>query len=87
MLNFYRKFLCEAAGVLAPFTDDLKGPGKSLSWSTALKSAFRRAKDPLASVPELVHPRPGAQISLAVDASDSHVGSVLEQLLDGSCAP
>ena len=42
---------------------------------------------PRISVPELVHPRPGAPISLAVDASDSYVGSVLQQLLDGSWAP
>ena len=40
-----------------------------------------------ASVPKLVHPPPGAQISLAVDASDSHMGSILQQLLDGSWAP
>ena len=87
MLNFYRKFLLGAAGVLAPLTDALKGPGKSLSWSLALDSAFLRAKDLLASVPELVHPCPGAQISLVVYASDSHVGFVLQQLLDGSWAP
>ena len=34
-----------------------------------------------------MHSRPGAQISLTVDASDSHVGSVLQQLLEGSWAP
>ena len=87
MLNFYRKFLCGAAGVLAPLTDALRGPGKSIIWSLALDSSFRHAKDLLASVPELAHLRPGAQISLAVDAFDSHVGSVLQQLLDGSWAP
>ena len=32
MLNFYRKFLCRAAGVLTPLTDALRSPGKSLSW-------------------------------------------------------
>ena len=31
MLNFYWKFLRGAAGVLAPLTDTLKGPGKSLT--------------------------------------------------------
>ena len=62
-------------------------PGKSLTWSPALDSAFRRAKALLAAVLELIHPRPGAQISLAVDASDSHVGSVLQQFLDGFWAP
>ena len=87
MLNFYRKFLHSAAVVPAPLTDTLKGPGKSLAWSRALDSTFRHAKNILASVPELVNPLPGAQISLAVDASDSHVGYVLQQLLDGSWAP
>ena len=87
MLKFYRKFPHGAAGVLAPLTDALRGPGKSLIWSPGLDSAFHHAKDLLASVPELVHPCPGAQIFLAVDASDSHVGSVLQQLLDGSWAP
>ena len=87
MLNFYQQFLCGAASVLAPLTDALRGPGKSLTWSPAVDSAFCRAKNLLASVPELVHPPPGAQISLAIDASDSHVGSILQQLLDGSWAP
>ena len=84
MLNFYQKFFCGAAGVLAPLTNDLRDPGKSLTWSPALDSAFRRTKDLLASVPELVHPCSGAHISLAVDASDPHVGSVLQQLLGSS---
>ena len=68
MLNFYRKFICGAAGVLDPLMDSLKGPGKSLTWSPALDSPFCRAKNLLASVPELMHPCPGAQISLVTDA-------------------
>ena len=87
MINFYRKFLRGAARVLAHLTDALKGPGKSLSWSPVLDSAFTRAKDLLSSVPELVHPRPDAPVSLAVDASDTHLGAVLQQLLDGAWAP
>ena len=59
ILNFYGKFLCRAAGVLAPLPDALRGPRKSLIWSPVLDSAFRHAKDLLALVPELVHPRPG----------------------------
>ena len=87
MLNLYRKFLLGAAGVLAPLTDALRGPGKTLAWSPALDLAFLHAKGLLAAVSELVHPSPGAQLSLAVDSSDSHVGAVLQQLLDGSWAP
>ena len=87
MVNFYRKFLHGAAKVLAPLTNALKGPGKSLTWSPDLEAAFRHAKDLLIQVPELIHPRPSAPISLAVDASVSHVGSVLQQRVDDARFP
>ena len=87
MINCYRKFLQGAAQILTPLTDALKGPGKSLSWSPVLKFTFTRAKDLLSSVPELSHPQPDTPISLTVDASDTHLGVVLQQLLDGSWAP
>ena len=79
MINFYRKFLRGAARVLAPLTDALKGPGKSITWSSNLEVAFRHAKDLIIRVPELIHPHSLAPISLAVDASDSHMGAVLQQ--------
>ena len=44
MVNFYRKFLHSAAQVLAPLTDALKGPGKTISWIPIMDSAFSRAK-------------------------------------------
>ena len=88
MVNFYRKFLRSAAQVLAPLTDALKGPGKTISWSPLMNSAFNRAKLLLSAVPELVHPQPKAAISLSVDASDTHIGAVLQQQLrDKSWAP
>ena len=77
------KFLWGAAQILAPFTDAFKGPGKALSWSPMLDSAFTRANDLLSSVSELVHPCADAPISLAIDASNTHLGAVLQQLLDG----
>ena len=82
MVNFYRKFLRGAARILAPLTDALKGPGKSLTWTPILEAAFHHAKDLLIKVPELTHPQPSAPISLAVDASDSHVGAVLQQKIE-----
>ena len=82
MVNFYRKFLRGAARILALLTDALKGPGKSLTWTPVLKAAFIHAKDILIKVPQLTHPRPSAPISLAVDASDSHVGAVLQQKIE-----
>ena len=88
MVNFYRKFLRSAAQILAPLTDALKGPGKTITWTPLMDSAFSSAKKLLSSVPELVHPQCNAPISLAVDASDSHIGAVLQQQLpDKSWSP
>ena len=63
-----------------------QSPGKPLSWSPALDSAFTRAKELLFSVLELIHPQPDVPISHSVDASDTHLGAVLQQLLDSSWA-
>ncbi len=81
MINFYRKFLRGAARVLAPLTDALKGPGKTILWPPLMDSAFIKAKQLLSSVPELVYPQCNAPITLAVDASDSHIRAVLQQQL------
>ena len=40
----------------------------------------------LSSVPELVHPSPNAPISLAIDTSYTHLGAVLQKLLNDSWA-
>ena len=87
MINFYRRFLRSAARVLAPLTNALKGPGKTLHWNPMLDSAFSAAKLLLSIVSVLTHPVPGAAVSLAVEASDSHVGAVLQQCLHGSWSP
>jgi hypothetical protein len=39
--------------------------------------AFDASKQVLCAAAELAHPLHGAQISLAVDASNTHVGAVL----------
>ena len=46
-----------------------------------MDSPFSFAKSAFASVSALVCPDPSAKISLAVDASDSHVGAVFQQLV------
>jgi RNase H-like domain found in reverse transcriptase/Integrase zinc binding domain len=70
------------AAVLRPLTDALKGPGgkkRQLQWSQEVDTAFSAVKRMLCSATLQVHPDPVASISLAVDASDSHVGAVLQQ--------
>ena len=76
VVNFYRKFILGAALLLRPLTKALQGD-----------SVLSSAKSALALVPALVHPYSSAKISLVVDASDSHVGAVFQQLVQGSWAP
>jgi hypothetical protein len=60
--------------------DLLRGAPKTLLWSPAADAAFTKAKAALVAAVPLSHPAPGAVLSLAVDASDTHVGGVLQQL-------
>ena len=87
MINFYWRFLRNAAQVLAPLTNALKGSGKALLWSPELDSSFNLAKQLLASVPILTHPEPGAPVSLAVDTLYSHIGAILQQKIQSSWSP
>ncbi len=75
MVNFYRLFLKDAALQLKPLTDALKGGDKGqLACSEPMAAAFESRKAAMLNAAELAHPMPGAELSLAVDASGSHVG-------------
>ena len=88
MVNFYRRFVPNAAGILQPLTNALQGkPTTKLSWSEECMGAFKAAKEALADAVELHHPRAGAPVALAVDASGSHVGAVLSQTVAGEPQP
>ncbi len=87
MINFYRRFLPKIAATLRPLTDLLRGSPKVLEWSAAAAEAFQAAKAALVAAVPLSHPAPGATISLAVDASDSHVSGVLQQLENRAWRP
>jgi len=81
MLNFYSRFIAGAAGLLKPLTDTLRaGKAACLQWSTEMELAFAASKQRLAEVAELAHPQQKAQLVLAVDASNTHMGAVLQQL-------
>jgi hypothetical protein len=80
LINFYRRFIPAAARILLPLTSALKGGKKArLDWSQTMEDAFVAAKAALCRVASLAHPDPGAAVSLACDASDTHVGAVLQQ--------
>ncbi len=52
-----------------------------------MQIAFDHAKALLVSAVPLQHPHPHATLSLATDASDTHVGAVLQQKTDGCWLP
>jgi cleavage and polyadenylation specificity factor subunit 1 len=80
MVNFYRRFFPSAAAVLRPLMEATRGGQKAdLVWDDSMRAAFDASKRALCAATELAHPLPGAQLSLAVDASSTHVGAVLQQ--------
>ena len=87
MINFYRRFIPQAARVLKPLTDALAGCPKSLLWTPNLDCAFLASKAALVAAVPLTFPLPTAKLSLAVDASESHVGGVLQQWERGGWRP
>jgi hypothetical protein len=80
LVNFYRRFIPAAAQILLPLTEALKGskPAK-LYWTPAMVHAFSSIKAALCQATVLSHPDPEAEICLAVDASNTHIGAVLQQ--------
>jgi len=87
MINFYRRFLPGIARILRPLTDLLRGSPKVLEWSSAAAAAFEGSKKALIAAVPLSHPAPNARLSLATDASDSHIGGVLQQHVEKGCQP
>jgi len=79
MVNFYGRFLPGVARTLQPLTAALAGNPKVLTWLPNMSAAFTAAKAALVAAVPLAHPRPDACLSLATDASDTHVGAVLQQ--------
>jgi hypothetical protein len=87
MVNFYRRFTPGIAKVLEPLTTELKGGKKTLQWSPHLDAAFNKSKQVLKNAVPLAHPAPDAAIAVATDASDTHIGGVLNQQVEGSWQP
>ena len=91
LVNFYRRFLPNCAKSLAPVTDLLrhhpKRSRKPLVWTPESEAAFVDIKNALANATLLTHPSSDLPTSLAVDASDTAVGGVLQQFSQGDWHP
>ena len=91
MVNYYHRFIPQAAASLAPLNDLLKGTKKNspkpLQWTTNAVSAFEAIKDRLASLTLLAYPVPNATTVLSTDASAEAVGAVLQQKVGDTLRP
>jgi hypothetical protein len=84
VVNFYSRFL---PGQVSPARSNplqMHSEGTPRSWEWPPVAAFKATL--VAALP-LAHPAPNAVLSLATDASDTHVGGVLQQLARGSWQP
>nr|WP_239110335.1 reverse transcriptase family protein [Streptococcus dysgalactiae] len=87
LVNFYRRFIPNCADLMRPLTDLLRGGSRKFTFPESAQSAFSSIKEAIANIALLAHPDPSAPISLWTDASDSAVGAVLQQLVDGTWHP
>ncbi|CAH8464717.1 unnamed protein product [Dicrocoelium dendriticum] len=88
MLNYYRRFLPHCANLLSPLTDLLRGrKNGQVELTAAAAEAFKASKEALAKAVMLHHFDPNAPLSVAVDASDSAIGAVLQQHTNGDWKP
>lgn len=89
MVNFYHRFIPQAARLMRPLYGALKDkpPKHIVDWSSEMSGSFSATKEALANATMLAHPVPDAPIALTSDASDRAVGAVLEQQIDGVWQP
>ena len=79
MLNFYRRFVPQAAAILLPLNDlvNVKDNEFEAAWTTLHEDHLQRSKVALAAATGLDHPSATAETSINTDASDTAVGAVL----------
>lgn len=91
MLNFYRRFIPNAAEHQAPLHSLLSGPkvkgSQPLTWSPELLKSFDTCKNALVQSTLLAHPNMDSPLALVTDASNSALGSVLQQNVEGEWQP
>ncbi|GFR31028.1 retrovirus-related Pol polyprotein from transposon opus [Trichonephila clavata] len=84
IVNFYRRYLKDAAKTQTPLHDLLKGAKKKdnrkVPWIENTVKNFEQCKSELSKAALLSFPKSGVLLSLCCDASDFAIGSVLQQL-------
>lgn len=91
MLNFYRRFLPNAAKYQAPLIDAVAATNskgaKPFPWTPELEQCFNDCKKSLTTVTALSHPNASASLGLFTDASITHLGACLQQKVSNDWQP
>lgn len=92
MVNHYHRCIPRASRLQAPLNKFLINSKKKdktpITWNSEAEQAFDTIKETLAQVALLAHPASNAELRLVCDASDTFVGSVVEQRIkDGPWKP
>ncbi|GBO17011.1 Retrovirus-related Pol polyprotein from transposon opus [Araneus ventricosus] len=91
MINFYYRFLKNAAGTQACLHDLVKGRMKKdktpIIWTDEIKEAFRECKELLKDAAMLAYHKHNTPLSLVTNASETAIGAVLQQHVEGGTEP
>ena len=91
MINFYNKFLPNAAYTQILLQEAIKGHKKGsqapIEWTPDMETAFDQLKDELAHSTLLAFPDPSAQFAVQTDASGTAIGAVLQQFKNQTWQP
>ena len=99
MVNFYNRFIPNAASLMRPLYKALsnkkkikgkkvkRGQQKPFLWTEQMEQAFNRTKTAMADATMLAHPVQDAPLSLVTDASDVGVGAILQQKIMNHWVP
>jgi hypothetical protein len=90
MVNYYRRWLPNAAKVQAPLYSLLNGCTKKnarIETTPEANKAFEQTKQDLVEATILTFPDVSCELSIATDASEEAVGGVLQQRVDGDQKP
>jgi cleavage and polyadenylation specificity factor subunit 1 len=83
MLNFYRRFVPQAASIQTPPHTGLAGPkfkgSQPVDWTPTMVQAFEYCKSSLSRATLQAHPDPSPTLALFTDVSDLAIGAVLQQ--------
>ena len=82
LVSYYRRFVKGFASIASPLNNLLK-KGVTFEWNDECQTAFERLRDSLLEAPILSYPNFQETFSLYTDASNTGIGAILAQHIDG----